>query len=331
MKVGVGGTFNVIHAGHELLFETAFSIGDFVQVGLTGDAFASRTKSVPVKPYQERHAQLTRFLSRYGKPFEIVEISDSMGTAVDSGDLDAIVVSPETLDVAEEINERRKTKGMSSLEIHVISEVRADDRATISSSRIVKGEIDKDGHLMRPVKVAVATGNRVKVEAVRNVFTQVYGYVDVVEVAMDPDSHGQPLDERTIEGATRRAKVALEKSGADFGVGVEAGLFHVQRLDKHIDIQYCAIMDSSGAVTYGHGPGFEYPPEVTKAALGGHAVGDIMSGITGIERIGHKSGSIGYLSAGLINRTSLTELAVLMALIPRIRPELYTGNSTQVS
>ncbi|HIH01475.1 TPA: inosine/xanthosine triphosphatase, partial [Thermoplasmata archaeon] len=134
-------------------------------------------------------------------------------------------------------------------------------------------------------------------------------------MAIDTDGHGQPVGERTIEGATRRAKVALEKSGADFGVGVEAGLFFIQHLGRHLDIQYCAVMDSSGRVTYGHGPGFEYPPEVTKAALDGHAVGDIMSGITGIERIGHKSGSVGYLSAGLINRTSLTELAVLMALI----------------
>jgi inosine/xanthosine triphosphatase len=325
MKIGVGGTFNVIHAGHELLFETAFSLGDVVEVGLTGDNFAGRTKTVPVKSYGERRDQLTRFLRRYGKPFEIVEISDSMGTAVGSRDLDAIVVSPETLDVAEEINERRKANGLSLLEIHVIHEVRADDRATISSSRIVRGEIDKDGHLLRPVKVAVATGNRVKLEAVRNVFTQVFGFIDVIDVAMDPDAHGQPLGARTIEGATRRARIALERSGADFGVGVEAGLFYVEHLGRHLDVQYCVIMDSSGNATYGHGPGFEYPPEVTKAALEGHAVGDIMSGITGIEHIGHKSGSVGYLSAGLINRTSLTELAVLMALIPRIRPELYGG------
>jgi inosine/xanthosine triphosphatase len=330
MRVGVGGTFNVIHAGHELLFETAFSIGDSVEVGLTSDGFARQAKAVPVKPFEERRTELARFLTRYGRPFEIVEISDSMGTAVDSDKLEAIVVSPETMDVAEEINERRRAKGLAPLEIHCISEVKADDRATISSSRIVRGEIDKDGHLLRPVRVGVATGNRVKLEAVRNVFTQVFGFVDVVEVATDPDGPGQPLGNRTVEGAIRRARTALERSHADFGVGGEAGLFYVESLTRHLDIQYCAIIDSSGSATYGHGPGFEYPPEVTKAALEGHAVGDIMSGITGIERIGHKSGSIGYLSGGLINRTSLTELAVLMALIPRIRPELYGACDQQV-
>ncbi len=195
MRVGVGGTFNVIHAGHELLFETAFSIGDVVEVGLTSDEFARRTKSVPVKGFEERRAQLVRFLERFGKPFDIVEISDSMGTAAGSEKLDAIVVSPETMDMAEEINERRRKNGLAPLEIKCISEVQADDRASISSSRILRGEIDRDGHLMRPVRVAVATGNRVKLEAVRNVFTQVYGFVDVVEVPTDPGSTVQPLGE----------------------------------------------------------------------------------------------------------------------------------------
>jgi inosine/xanthosine triphosphatase len=62
---------------------------------------------------------------------------------------------------------------------------------------------------------------------------------------------------------------------------------------------------------------------VVKAVLEGKTVGDTMSKITGIEKIGHKMGSIGYLSDGMIDRTSLTELSVLMALVPRIRNELY--------
>lgn len=323
MKVGIGGTFNVIHAGHELLFETAFTVGDSVEVGLTSDGFAKETRPVPVRSYEERRAHLSRFLKRYGKPFEIVPISDSAGTAASSETLGALVVSPETLDVAEEINERRRSKGLSPLKIHRIMAVRADDRVRISSSRVLRGEIDKDGHLLRPTRIAVATGNRVKVEAVRNVFTQVFGYVEVVEVEADHAVSGEPVGDTTIEGAIKRARIALEQSDAEYGVGVEAGLFHVDRLGKYFDVQYCAITDASGLSTFGHGPGFEYPPEVTEAALSGIAVGDIMSGVTGVEGIGHKSGSIGYLSAGVINRTSLTELAVLMALIPRIRPELY--------
>jgi len=323
MKVGLGGTFNVIHKGHELLFETAFTVGDSVEVGLTSDEFARSIKSVPVAPYFQRKSALSKFLRRYGKPFDIIMISDMKGTAATSETLDAIVISPETRGNAEEINELRRRNGLRPLKIITIREVKADDTQAISSSRIVKGEIDKDGRLLRPIKVAVGSTNKVKVDAVRSIFTQAFGLVEVISVEPDHNIAKQPREKQTIEGAIQRARSALGKSGADFGVGIEAGLFYNSVLQKHLDIQYCAIIDSSGKMTIGHGPGFEYPPEVVKAVLDGGSVGDTMSQITQIDKIGHKMGSIGYLSDGLIDRTSLTEIAVLMALIPRIRKELY--------
>lgn len=322
-KVGLGGTFNVIHKGHELLFETAFSVGDSVEVGLTSDEFANSIKSVSIAPYFQRKANLAKFLERYGKPFNIVMISDEKGTATTSETLDALVVSPETRDQADKINEQRRRNGLKPLKVFCIKEVRADDSRAISSSRILMGEIDKDGHLLRPVKVAIGSMNKVKVDAVRNIFTQAFGLVEVVSIEPAEPLERQPMEERTIQGAVRRAKEAIQKSSADYGVGIEAGLFHNKVLNKYLDIQYCAVVDSSGKMTVGHGPGFEYPPGVIKSVLKGNTVGDTMSMITGIEKIGHKQGSVGYLSDGMIDRTSLTEIAVLMALIPRIRKELY--------
>lgn len=324
MRVAVGGTFNIIHKGHELLFETAFSVGDFVEVGLTSDEFAKRVKPVDVLPYPIRRANLARFLERFGKPFEVVMISDKYGTAASSAAIEAIVVSPETRSVADEINRIRQTKGLSPLRIFTVREVKADDARPISSSRILSGEIDKDGRLLRPVKVAVGSTNKVKVDAVRSILTQVFGLVDIVSVEPEHGFEKQPMEDRVIEGSIERARNALTRAGADLGVGIEAGLFYNRALGRYLDIQYCAIVDSRGRLTVGHGPGFEYPPAVIESVLRGNTVGDTMSGITGIERIGHKQGSIGYLSDGMIDRTRLTEIAVLMALIPRIRTELYS-------
>lgn len=323
MRAGVGGTFNVIHKGHELLFETAFTVADSVQVGLTSDEFARSIKSVPVAPYFQRKANLAKFLERYGKPYDIVMISDMKGTAATSETLDALVVSPETREHAEEINEVRRRNGLRPLKIFSIKDVKADDSRLISSSRILLGEIDKDGRLLRPLKVAVGSTNKVKMDAVRNMFTQAFGLVEVVSVEPPADLEKQPMEEKVAQGAIIRARKAIEGANADFGVGIEAGLFHNKIMDRYLDIQYCAVIDVSGKITVGHGPGFEYPPQVVKAVLEGKTVGDTMSKITGIEKIGHKMGSIGYLSDGMIDRTSLTELSVLMALVPRIRNELY--------
>jgi inosine/xanthosine triphosphatase len=323
LKVGIGGTFNLVHKGHELLFETAFTVGDTVEIGLTSDDFARRVRKVPVAPYSQRKAGLQKFLERYGKPFNIVMIDDMHGTAATSETMDALVVSPEARENADEINEIRRRNGLKALKVFCIKDVRADDSGMISASRIIKGEIDKDGHLLRPIKVAVGSSNKVKIDAVRNVFTMAFGLVEVVSIEPERGMEKQPMEEKVVEGAVKRSRIALEAAHADYGVGIEAGLTFNKLLKKYLDVQYCAIVDSSGRLTVGHGPGFEYPPVVVKAVMEGKTVGDTMSAITGIEKIGQKAGSIGYLTDGIIDRTSLTEIAVVMALVPRIRKELY--------
>ena len=92
-----------------------------------------------------------------------------------------------------------------------------------------------------------------------------------------------------------------------------------------LDVQYCAVVDKRGRVTLGHGPGFAYPPSVVERVKGGKTVGDAMDELTGTKAIGRTTGAIGFLSEGRMDRTRLTEAAVLMAMVPRIRKDLYRG------
>ncbi len=173
------------------------------------------------------------------------------------------------------------------------------------------------------MRVHVGSSNPVKQEAVRRVFARVFPCapleVKLVEVSLEIPA--QPLGAEVCRGAMARAKAALKE--ADFGVGIEAGLIWNETLGVYFDVQFCAVIDPEGQITVGHGPGFVYPDWVIQAVRAGQTVGEIMSQQTGIERIGHRLGAIGHLSKGLMDRTQLTEQAVLMALLPRIRPEIY--------
>jgi pantetheine-phosphate adenylyltransferase len=75
-------------------------------------------------------------------------LHDSYGTTLTNGGLQALVVSKETENVAKEINRRRGEKGMKPLAIYVINMVNADDSIPISTTRIRRGEIDRDGHIL---------------------------------------------------------------------------------------------------------------------------------------------------------------------------------------
>jgi inosine/xanthosine triphosphatase len=133
-----------------------------------------------------------------------------------------------------------------------------------------------------------------------------------------------------VKGAVNRARQAVSSvPGAEFGIGIEAGLVKVpEALTGYFDIQFAAVADRKGRVTIGCGSGFEYPSKVLKEIVAkGKEVGEVMESLTGIDKIGERMGAIGFLSHGRLDRRKLTEQAILMAFIPRINEELYMKGS----
>jgi inosine/xanthosine triphosphatase len=149
------------------------------------------------------------------------------------------------------------------------------------------------------MKVAVGSTNPVKVNAVREVFQEIYGEVEVVPVEVDSGVPNQPVGlGETIKGAINRARRAIERTDADFGVGIEAGLYHVPgTLTGYMDVQFCAVVDRKGRITLGHGPGFEYPPGVIRRVFEeGVAVGIAMGELVNEPELKRKVGAIGVLT-----------------------------------
>jgi pantetheine-phosphate adenylyltransferase len=76
-----------------------------------------------------------------------VHLYDKYGPAID-GDYDAIVVTSETVGTAKEINTKRKENGKRPLGIVILPHILADDGKPISSTRILRNEIDGDGRII---------------------------------------------------------------------------------------------------------------------------------------------------------------------------------------
>lgn len=151
MKVATGGTFDPIHDGHRSVFERAFERGD-VTVGLTSDDLAAKTRHSEryVRPFADRkrdlEAELAGFASEFDRSFEVRRLEEPTGIATEP-QFDVLVVSPETETGGKRINEIRRERGHDPLDIEVVPHVRAEDGEIISSTRIVRGEIDEHGRL----------------------------------------------------------------------------------------------------------------------------------------------------------------------------------------
>lgn len=133
-KTVVGGTFDGLHKGHEKLLSTAMDVSGRLTVGLTSDEFANRFRTKLVKSFDDRKRILEDFLETLNGSYEIVEINDSYGFATIKEDVEAIVVSEETLLRAEEINQIRFKKKLPKLTVIVVPLVLDETGRPLSNS-----------------------------------------------------------------------------------------------------------------------------------------------------------------------------------------------------
>lgn len=150
--VAVGGTFDELHKGHRVLLARAFEVGERVLIGLCSDKLVeSLTKPHVTASYEERLKELKAFLSRMGwlERAEIMPLNDPFGVTLSEGCVEALIVSRETEPMAYRINAERARRGLKPLEIVAIDMVPSENHAPISTTRIRKGEIDREGRLLK--------------------------------------------------------------------------------------------------------------------------------------------------------------------------------------
>jgi len=152
--VALGGTFDRFHRGHKTFISEAFKKGQKVLIGLTSHRFARskrQVSSVKYQSYQTRNQAVVDFLKdkNWIDRAEIVSIDDIYGPLLRLKDIDALIVTAETVAGADRVNAARIKVGLKSLKTIVIPLVLAQDRRRISSTRIREGEIDRWGKVMK--------------------------------------------------------------------------------------------------------------------------------------------------------------------------------------
>jgi pantetheine-phosphate adenylyltransferase len=148
--VAVGGTFDILHIGHERLLAKAFEMGKIVFIGVTGDRLVvEMNKDHPVRKFAVRSRDLRRLLKARGwlERARITELIDPFGPATRRKRLDALVVSEETRANGLRVNALRRTRGLKPVRLYVVKMVKADDGGLMSDTRIRRGEVDPKGKL----------------------------------------------------------------------------------------------------------------------------------------------------------------------------------------
>lgn len=147
-KVAVlGGTFDHLHRGHKNFITYALSLSEKLIIGVTSDYYVSQNKE-NIESFEIRKKSLEEFLKSQNlhNKCEIESIDDTYGIAL-SKNIDALFVVDKTIDGGNAVNIKRKELSLAPLELIVVFSEKSEDGEVISSSRIRKGEINREGKL----------------------------------------------------------------------------------------------------------------------------------------------------------------------------------------
>ncbi|WP_020536734.1 inosine/xanthosine triphosphatase [Lewinella cohaerens] len=173
-------------------------------------------------------------------------------------------------------------------------------------------------------KIIVASKNPVKVDSALAGFQEMFPDQSFTAEGISVPSgvSDQPLgDEETYQGAWNRvqaAKAAL--SDADFWIGIEGG--NIIK-DKEMEVMAWVVVLSKTQLGKARTAGFYLPPKVIELVNQGYELGHADDLIFGVSNSKQTGGSSGLLTDGVMNRKRFYVPAVILALIPFLKVELY--------
>lgn len=146
--IGLGGTFDHFHAGHESFIQFAAGIHSHLKIGVTKPQM-TRHKPAPdlIEPFSTRIKAVSRFCQKIGVKAELLPLEDLYGPTLESKDIFGLAVTENTISGAKKINELRLAMNLRPLEVFVCPLKMCSDGSLLSSSRIRTGQVSRQGEV----------------------------------------------------------------------------------------------------------------------------------------------------------------------------------------
>lgn len=173
------------------------------------------------------------------------------------------------------------------------------------------------------MKIAVASKNPVKIEAVREAFEECFDeQITIESFSVQSGVSDQPTGNKmTRKGALNRVeRLQFQFPDYDFYVGIEGGIKVLK--DGMIAFAWMVVKNNQNE-GLARTASFFLPPRVAELVQKGYELGEADDIVFRKENSKQQNGAIGLLTGNRIDRKSLYKPAITMALIPFLNPELY--------
>jgi inosine/xanthosine triphosphatase len=174
------------------------------------------------------------------------------------------------------------------------------------------------------ITLVVASTNPVKVQAAVNGFRRMFPSADlnVVTVTVPSGVGHQPMsDEETLTGALNRVQQAVALvPDADYWIGIEGG---VEEVEGDVAAFAWLVVRSARLVGKSRTGTFFLPRAVADLIRQGKELGEADDIVFNRLNSKQENGAVGILTGNVVERMSLYEQAMILALIPFKNEALY--------
>jgi inosine/xanthosine triphosphatase len=172
------------------------------------------------------------------------------------------------------------------------------------------------------MKIAVGSKNPVKINAVKTAFYKFFNEFELVSLSAPSNVSDMPMSlEETIKGARNRALYSIKKENADFGIGLEGGCEEIN--DKIFLEGIVVIVDKNGKEGIAKSSAVILPEIFIKEIKKGKELGDVIDSFANENNSKQKGGAVSFLTNNVLKREDEFTDAVIFALVPFIKKELY--------
>lgn len=178
---------------------------------------------------------------------------------------------------------------------------------------------------MSPQRIVVASRNPVKIQAALQGFQEMWPDTAWTAEGVSAPSgvSDQPMgDAETYQGAYNRVQNARQmQPEADYWVGIEGG--NIRMADGSMEVMAWVVVQSLTQQGKARTAGFYLPQRIIDLIDAGYELGHADDIVFGVDNSKQTTGSAGLLTGGVMYRLRFYVPAVILALIPFKRPELY--------
>lgn len=174
------------------------------------------------------------------------------------------------------------------------------------------------------IVIALGSQNPAKIKAARLAFKKVFSKkITITPFNVPSGIPPQPLSEKqAFKGALNRAKKAIIKNPrAQFAVGLEGTIqkYPLGVLEGGLAV----VIDKKGKLSIGSSPRLPLPQKIIKEIKKGKELGEIIDRLANKKNTKQKQGAFGFLTNNIITRQYAYQQALICALSPWIKKELY--------